>query len=170
MNIKILNGSPRKENTAAMCEAFAEGAKRAGHNVEILHVGRMKIAGCLGCEYCHGKGEGKCVQQDDMAQVIAAYQDADMVVYASPIYYFGMTAQIMAAMQRVYCIGKPPKAKKAALLISSGSSGTTNGAVTTYKDMIGYLGMEDAGVCMLAGDENKSEDKLVAICEFAKKL
>ena len=65
MNIKILNGSPRKENTAAMCEAFLEGAKEAGHDVEILHVGKMKIAGCLACEYCHGKGEGKCVQQED---------------------------------------------------------------------------------------------------------
>ena len=105
-----------------------------------------------------------------MTQVIAAYQDADMVVYASPIYYFGMTSQIMAAMQRVYCIGKPPKAKKAALLISSGSPGTTNGAIATYKDMIGYLGMEDAGICCLAGEENKAEDKLAAIKEMAKKL
>ena len=169
MKIKILNGSPRKENTAAMCEAFAEGAKEAGHDVEILHVGKMKINGCLACEYCHTKGEGKCVQQDDMTQVIAAYQDADMVVYASPIYYFGMTSQIMAAMQRVYCIGKP-NAKKAALLLSSGSPGTTNGAITTYKDMIGYLGMEDAGICCLAGEDNKAEDKMAAIKEMAKKL
>ena len=135
-----------------------------------MHVGRMKIAGCLGCEYCHGKGEGKCIQNDDMTQVIAVYQEADLVVYASPIYYFGMTAQIMAAIQRMYCIGKPPKAKKAALLLSSASPGTTNGAVATYKDMIAYLGMEDADICMLAGDENKSEEKLSAIRELAKKL
>ena len=120
MKITILNGSPRKENTEAMVNAFAEGAKEAGHEVEILHVGKMKIAGCMGCEYCHGKGEGKCIQKDDMEKVIPAYLDCDMVVYASPIYYFDMTAQILAAMQRVYCIGKPPKAKKAALLLSSG--------------------------------------------------
>ena len=94
MKITILNGSPRKENTAAMVDAFAEGAKTAGHQVEVLHVERMKIAGCLGCEYCHGKGEGKCVQKDDMEKVIPAYQDADMIVYASPIYYFCITAQI----------------------------------------------------------------------------
>ena len=53
MKIAVFNGSPRKENTAARCDAFAEGAKEAGHEVEIYHVGRMKIAGCLGCEYCH---------------------------------------------------------------------------------------------------------------------
>ncbi len=51
MKITILNGSPRKENTLAMAEAFAEGAKAAGHEVEILHVGKMKINGCLACEY-----------------------------------------------------------------------------------------------------------------------
>ena len=170
MKITILNGSPRKENTAAMVDAFVEGAKAAGHEVEILHVGKMKIGGCLACEYCHTKGEGKCVQRDDMDQVTPAYQDADMVVYASPIYYFGMSAQLSAAIQRVYCIGKPPKAKKAALLISSGSPGTANGAITTYKDMIAYLGMEDAGICTLAGAENKSEEKLAAIRDFAKRL
>ena len=170
MKITILNGSPRKENTAAMVDAFAEGAKAAGHEVEILHVGRMKIAGCLGCEYCHTKGEGKCIQRDDIDKVIPSYLDADMVVYASPVYYFDMTAQLSAAIQRVYCIGKPPKAKKAALLVSSGSAGSANGAITTYKDMIAYLGMEDAGICALAGDENKSPEKLAAIRDFAKGL
>ena len=54
MKIAVLNGSPRKENTAAMAEAFRQGAESAGHEVKVLHVGRMKIAGCLGCEYCHG--------------------------------------------------------------------------------------------------------------------
>ena len=102
MKITILNGSPRKQNTTAMVDAFAEGAQAAGHEVEIVQVGKMKIAGCLGCEYCHGKGEGQCIQKDDMEKVIPAYKDCDMVVFASPIYYFGMTAQIMAAIQRIY--------------------------------------------------------------------
>ena len=153
-----------------MVDAFAEGAKTAGHQVEVLHVGRMKIAGCLGCEYCHGKGEGKCVQKDDMEKVIPAYQDADMIVYASPIYYSGLTAQMSAAMQRIYCIGKPPKAKKAVLLLSSGVAGSTGGAVATYKGMISFMGMEDAGICTLSGDENKNEEKLAAIRDFAGKL
>ena len=48
MKITIFNGSPRKQNTAAMVDAFAQGAKEAGHEIEILHVGKMKIAGCLG--------------------------------------------------------------------------------------------------------------------------
>ena len=110
MKITIFNGSPRKQNTAAMVDAFAQDAKEAGHEIEILHVGKMKIAGCLGCEYCHTKGEGKCIQKDDMEKVMPAYLESDMIVYASPVYYFSMTAQLAAAMQRVYCIGKPAKA------------------------------------------------------------
>ena len=170
MKITILNGSPRKENTAAMAEAFAEGAKAAGHEVEILHVGKMKIAGCLACEYCHGKGEGKCIQRDDMDKVIPAYMDSDMVVFASPIYYFGMTAQIMAAIQRMYCIGKPAKASRAALLLSSASPAPYEGAIGTYKGICAYTGIEDAGIFTAGGEENKSEAKLAEIREFAKKL
>ena len=170
MKIAILNGSPRKENTAAMVDAFSEGAKAAGHEVEILHVGKMKIGGCLACEYCHTKGEGKCVQKDDMEKVIPAYQSADMVVFASPIYYFGMTAQMMAAIQRVYCIGKPTKATKAALLLSAASPAPFDGAIATYKAICAFTGIQDMGICTAGGEENKSEEKLKAICEFAKGL
>ena len=84
MRIAILNGSPRKENTAAMIEAFREGAEEAGHEVEVLHVGKMKINGCLACEYCHTKGEGKCIQKDDLEKIMPAYLESDMVVFASP--------------------------------------------------------------------------------------
>ncbi len=170
MKIAILNGSPRTENTAAMVNAFREGAEAAGHEVEVLHVGRMKIAGCLGCGYCRTGGEGACVQKDDMERVTAAYRECDMVVFASPIYYFTMTAQIEAAIQRVYCIGKPLKAKKAALLLSSASPGTYDSAVAQFKSYTAYTGIENAGVFTAAGGENKSEAKLTEIRAFAQGL
>ena len=99
MKIAILNGSPRNQNTATMVEAFCKGAEEAGHETQVLQVGKMKIGGCMGCEYCHTKGEGKCIQKDDMEKVMPAYLEADMIVYASPVYYFDMTAQLSAAMQ-----------------------------------------------------------------------
>ena len=129
MKIAIFNGSPRKQNTSAMVQAFIEGAEAAGHEAEELQVGKMNIGGCLGCEYCHTKGDGKCIRKDDLEQIMPAYLEADMVVFASPIYYFTMTAQMEAAIQRVYCIGKPAKAKKAALLLSSGSPGVYDGVI-----------------------------------------
>ena len=169
MRIAILNGSPRKENTAAMIEAFREGAEEAGHEVEVFHVGKKKINGCLACEYCHTKGEGKCIQKDDLEKIMPAYLESDMVVFASPIYYFAPTAQLEAAWQRVYCIGKPAKATKAALLLSSGS-GAYDAAIAQYKAFTGYVGIQDMGVCTATGDENKSEAKLAEIKAFAKTL
>ena len=169
MKIAVLNGSPRRENTAAMIEAFRQGAEAAGHEVEVLHVGKMKINGCLACEYCHGKGEGKCIQKDDMEKVLPAYLESDMIVFASPIYYFAPTAQLEAAWQRVYCIGKPAGAGKAALLLSS-ASGAYDAAIAQYKAFTGFAGIRDMGICTATGEENKSEAKLAEIRAFAEKL
>ena len=170
MKIAILNGSPRTQNTSAMVRAFIEGAQAAGHTVEELQVGKMKIAGCIACEYCHTKGAGACIQKDDLEKIMPAYLNADMIVFASPVYYFTMTAQMEAAIQRVYCIGKPAKAQKAALLLSSGSPGVYDGAISQFKAYMGYAGIPVAGIITAYGDQNKSEAKLLEIREFAKNL
>ena len=88
MRILVLNGSPRpKGNTKQMIEAFQEGAESAGHQVDVADVCRMKIAGCLACEYCHSKGNGSCIQKDDMLKIYDLLKEAEMLVIASPIYY-----------------------------------------------------------------------------------
>jgi multimeric flavodoxin WrbA len=170
MKIAVFNGSPRKGTTSAMVQAFREGAQAAGHEVEEYQVGKMKIAGCLGCEYCHTKGNGACIQKDDLEKILPAYKEADMIVFASPIYYFTMSAQMEAAIQRVYCIGKPLKAKKAALLLTSGSPGVYDAATAQFKAYMAYAGIEAAGIITSNGEENKSEAKLNEIREFAKGL
>ena len=72
MNVVVLSGSPRKgANTDIMVEAFADAARKEGHEVTVVPVGRMKIAGCLGCKYCFAHG-GECVQKDDMATAMDA--------------------------------------------------------------------------------------------------
>ena len=170
MKIAVLNGSPRKGTTTAMVQAFREGAEAAGHVVEEYQVGKMKIAGCLACEYCHTKGEGACIQKDDLEKILPAYKEADMIVFASPIYYFTMSAQIEAAIQRVYCIGKPLKAKNAALLLTSGSPGVYDSAIAQFKGYTAYTGIEAAGVITSNGEENGSEAKLNEVRDFAKAL
>ena len=105
-----------------------------------------------------------------MDKVMPAYLEADMIVYASPIYYFAMTAQLFAAMQRVYAMGKPTKATKAALLLSSASPAPYEGSIATYKTAVGYMGLEDAGNITAAGDENASETKLAEVRDFARAL
>ena len=170
MKITVLNGSPRKQNTTFMVDAFVKGAEEAGHTVEVIQVGKMKIGGCLGCEYCHGKGEGQCIQKDDMEKVYPAFADCDMIVFASPIYYFGMTAQITAATQRVYAMMKWPKATKAALLLSSMSPNVYDGAIATYKGILGFTGIEDAGVFTAKDPENSTDELKQTIYDFAKGL
>ena len=169
MKITILNGSPRKENTLAMAEAFAEGAKAAGYEVEILHVGKMKIAGCFACEYCHGKGEGSCVQKDDMEQVIPAYQNSDMIVFASPVHYLGFTGPLQTTLARFHAPFKP-KAKKNALILSSNSPNVFAAIETLYKGNVGFFGAEDMGIKEVVGADNKTEAVLAELEAFGASL
>lgn len=172
MKILILNGSPRPNgNTAAMVEAFSEGARSNGHEVVVVNVCQKKIAGCLACEYCNTKGNGKCVQQDDMQEIYPVLDEAEMIVLASPIYYHSFTGQLQCAINRIYALDKPKKLKKAALIVSSGSDHVYCGAIYEYQNsFLNYLKLEDMGIYSAYGKQNKSPEKLEALREFGKKL
>ena len=151
MKILVLNGSPRpRGDTAKMIRAFREGAESAGHQVTVFDVCRMEIRGCLACEYCHGKGQGKCVQQDDMGKISEALQDTDMLVLASPIYYHNISGQLKCVIDRFYAPlypKAPERLKKTAMFLSSGDAEMYDGARFSYEgDFLGYLGLEDGGV------------------------
>lgn len=162
MKILILNGSPRPNgNTAAMIRAYAEGASEAGHTVHIVNVCQKKIAGCLACEYCHTKGGGKCIQQDDMQEVYPLLEEAEMIVLASPIYYHSFSGQLQCAINRIYALDKPKKLRKAALILSSGSDLVYSGAIFEYQNsFLQYLHLEDCGMFAAHGEENRSPELL----------
>ena len=172
MNILVLNGSPRPGgNTAAMVEAFVEGASENGHNITVVPVCQRKIAGCLACEYCHTKGEGKCVQQDDMQEIYPILEEAEMIVLASPVYYHSFTGQLQCAVNRIYALDKPKNLKKAALILSSGSDHVYSGAIYEYQNsFLNYLNLEDMGIYSAFGKQNKSEEKLNELREFGRSL
>ncbi|MBP5533885.1 MAG: flavodoxin family protein [Alphaproteobacteria bacterium] len=160
MKILILNGSPTPNgNTAALAQAFKEGAESKGHEVTLLNVARKKVNGCLGCNYCHGHNS-QCVQKDDMQEIYPYLMDTEMIVFASPIYYFTMSAQLQSVIQRFYAINHPPKAKYSALLLSSYSPDVYNGSIAQYKDMIGYMGITDKGIVVADNSTNKTPAKL----------
>ncbi len=170
MKVVILNGSPHPDgNTKAMVDAFSKGAQSAGNEVVECPVGRMNIKGCLGCEYCHTKGEGKCVQRDDMDKVYPELASADVVVFASPVHYFMITGQLQSTIARFYASGKP-NAKKYALLVSSASPGVYAGIEGQYKGMVAYFQAEDLGIKELNGDANKSEAALADIEAFGASI
>ena len=86
MKVLILQGSPRANgNTAWMAEEYKKTAEAAGHEVTLVNVSRKKIAGCLACEYCHNKGNGACIQKDDMQELYPLMNEAEVLVLAAPI-------------------------------------------------------------------------------------
>ena len=170
MNVLILNGSPRpKSNSAALAAAFAEGAKSAGHEVETVNVAKLKVAGCVACEYCHTVGNGKCVQKDDMQELYPKLAQADMILIASPIYYWGFSGQMESVITRFYAPGKPA-ARKYALLLSSGSPGVYDGPVAQYKSFVSYFGAQDIGIKTFCGGSQLSEENLAEMRAFGASL
>ena len=83
-----------------LAEQFAKGAKEAGHNVEILDAAHMDMHPCIGCDHCGMNGE--CVHKDDNRIIRDALLESDMVVFVTPIYYFGMSAQLNMVIVRCY--------------------------------------------------------------------
>ncbi len=98
-NVLILSGSPRKGgNSDLLCDEFMRGAKEAGHEVTKINVADKKIAPCRACYAC--KGTGKCAIKDDMADILQAMIDADVLVLASPVYFYSIDAQLKALIDR----------------------------------------------------------------------
>lgn len=175
MDILVLNGSPSEGgNTKKMVSAFAEGAVSAGHHVDVIDVCKKKISGCIACEYCHTKGNGKCIQKDDMSEIYALLREAEMLVIASPIYYHGISGQLKCVIDRFYSAAypkKPPHLKKVAMILSSGDADMYDGALFSFKgDFLDYLGLENMGVFTAYGAENGSASKLNELKEFGRSL
>jgi multimeric flavodoxin WrbA len=152
--IVILLGSPRKNgNSAALAEAIAEGA--AGAEVDMFYLHGMKIAPCNACEGCHKPDARGCVIRDDMQQLYPKLQEADAIVFAGPIYWFTVSAQMKLAMDRCYALIDPQgghsfAGKRIGLAFSYGGedpfdSGCTN-AIRTFQDAFGYIKAEIAGI------------------------
>ena len=170
MKILVLNGSPRCEgNTAAMVAAFKEAAEEKGHQVKAINVTRLTIKGCLACEFCHGKGNGRCMRKDDMQDIYDELKDAEMLVLASPIYYHNISGQLKCVIDRFYAVlypEKPESLKKVAMFLSSGDDNMYDGARFSYEgDFLNYLGLEDCGFFT-----NHDPDVMTKIREMAASL
>ena len=171
MNIVILQASPRANgSTAWMAQEYKNAAEAAGHQVTLINVSHKKIAGCLACEYCHTKGNGACIQKDDMQQLYPVLAEAEVLVLAAPIYYFTLCAQIQAPIQRMYCVNEPAKVQKMALLMSSYSPGVYNGAMAEYHDICNYWSVTDTGIVTAKNDEQKTDGIRAKIAALVSNL
>ena len=105
MNILVLNGSPRLNgNTCEAINAVVGGIKTnlQDANVEIININTYKLGFCQNCDACKGNG-GSCVTDIDTNFLIGKVVEADMLLFASPVYWWGVSAQLKNLMDKLYC-------------------------------------------------------------------
>lgn len=161
MNIVVLTGSPHKKGTSALlADEFIAGARDAGHAVTRFDSAFAAVGPCKGCEYCRSH-DGRCVQDDAMSALYPGLAAADMVVFVTPLYYFGMTSQLKHVVDRFFAINGALRAtpKKAALLATGGDkeAWAMEALTAHYRTMCRYLGWEDCG-SVLALDAYTRQD------------
>ena len=124
MNVIAINGSPHmgNGNTASILNPFLEETKEAGANVELFYAAKLKIGPCNGDMSCWFVNPGICAQNDDMQLLLPKIKEADVIVWASPVYYSGITGPLKTIMDRqlpVYTIGEERPRNQKAVLVST---------------------------------------------------
>lgn len=159
--VLILSGSPRKGgNSDILCDEFAKGAIEAGHEVEKIRVAEKNIGYCRACYAC--KETGKCVIKDDMAEVLQKMIDADVLVLASPVYFYSIDAQLKAVIDRTVARWLEVRDKEFYYIVTAADSEHSS-AETTLACFRGYAdcveGAKEMGVIYGMGAYEKGEIK-----------
>jgi Multimeric flavodoxin WrbA len=146
-NITVLIGSPRKNgNTEMLADAFIAGAESAGHNITKISLHGKKISPCLNCDMC--KRAGRCVFDDDMTEIYKKLTETDVIVFATPIYFYNFSSQLKSVIDRMYNpVRNTFKIKNCVLLSVCEDSGEETFAPlsATYKAIAEFLHWENLG-------------------------
>ena len=148
MRIMVLTGSPHQQGSSnLLAEYFIRGAREAGNMVGMVDVAHLAIRPCNGCLRCGYNGP--CMQKDDMEKLRSHILETDMLVFVTPVYYYGMTAQLKTVIDRFCAFNAPLQQKhmKSALISVAWNSDDRTFAVLDahYKSLVQYLGFTDMG-------------------------
>jgi len=136
-----------------LAHAIADGARSAGARVETVRLHKLKIRPCTACDKCHAADDRFCMIRDDMQKLYAKVVAADGLIYASPVYWFTVSAQLKLFMDRCYAMGGPGgwalKGKRIAVALTYGDSdpfrsGAVN-ALRTFQDTFAFVEAEFIG-------------------------
>jgi multimeric flavodoxin WrbA len=148
MKILALIGSPRKKgNTDLLVDRLIEGARGAGHSAQKLFLYDYKIKPCTDCRKCK-RDDFRCTRKDDMRDLYPLLRDADLVVFGTPIYWYGPTAKMKLLIDRLrpFIADGGMKGKRGLIVVpSEEGEGCCGPLVEMFKMSFGYLGMEWAG-------------------------
>lgn len=158
--VLILSGSPRRDsNSDLLCQQLARGATDAGNSVETIHVAEKKVAPCKACYFCKDHN-GKCVFNDDQAEILQKMIDADVLVLASPVYFYSIDAQLKAVIDRTVARWLEVRNKRFCYIVTCADEETAS-AETTLACMRGYAdcveGATELGVIYGTGVYQKGE-------------
>lgn len=158
--IIVLSGSARKNgNTETLAKAFADGAG-LHHDVELISVADYRIHPCLGCNSCYS-GEGhRCAVQDDMSAVYGKLMNADTLVIASPVYFYGISAQLKALIDRLHTPMRNDFAIKRLGLILVGAASLPDlfdPILLQYRMILRFFHLEDIGTVLVNGAKDKGD-------------
>ncbi len=173
MKIVVLMGSPNKKgSTDILVENFVKGAEEAGNSVEVIDVAHMNIHPCIGCVRCGY--EGPCVQKDDNEIIRRKLLASDMVVFATPLYYYGMSAQLKIVTDRfcVYNSSLNSRHLKSALLTVAWNADdwTFDALEAHYRTLVRYINFDDCGMVLGYGCGSPSMTKRSRYPEEAYRL
>ena len=160
-NILVISSSPRAGgNSETLCDQFIRGAEMAGNKVEKLRLKDLKIGFCTGCGVCNETHQ--CVQRDDMAMLLDKLVKADIIVIATPVYFYCVSAQLKVMIDRL-CPRYTEIADKRFYLIATAAEageGTFSGTVAGFHGMLDCLpGEVEAGLILCGGVWQKGEIK-----------
>ncbi|MGN0468439.1 MAG: flavodoxin family protein [Acutalibacteraceae bacterium] len=159
--VLILSGSPRKGgNSDLLCDEFMKGAKESGNETEKIRVAEKKIGYCCGCYAC--KNSGVCAIKDDMAEILQKMIDADVIVLASPVYFYSIDAQLKALIDRTVARWTEVKNKEFYYIMTAADSEkesmeTTLACFRGYADCVN--GAKEKGILYATGVYEKGEVK-----------
>lgn len=160
-NIVVLIGSPRKNgNTDILAKSFIEGAESAGNSVTTIYVRELNIHSCIGCNGCYRSETNKCVFDDDMVKCYEILSKADVIVTATPIYFYGVSSQLKCLIDRLHNpIRNNFKVKKLAFLgVCADTIDTVfDSAMTMYNSILRYFSLEDGGSVKVFGVSEKGD-------------
>ena len=158
--VLILSGSPRKGgNSDILCDEFAKGALKNGNAVEKIRICEKKIAPCTGCYYCRENG-GKCVFQDDMSDILQKIIQTDVLVLATPVYFYSMCAQLKTVIDRTVARWTEIANKELYYIMTSAENerDTMDGTITALHGFAMCIdGYEEKGILYGRGVSEKGE-------------
>lgn len=159
-HIAILMGSPRPAgNTARLCRALAEGAS-AHHTVDLIPAAQAHVCGCTGCNACFHNEAHRCVQEDDMQGLYGRLAQADALVIATPLYFYGVSSQLKAIIDRLHNpIRSTFRVRKLALLAVAGNEDPRvfEPLEAMYQITREYFRLEDGGVLTVPGVRGRDD-------------